>query len=93
MNKIGIYFAYWTHEWDADFHPFIDRVAGLGFDILEVNAGAIAGLTSAERGQLKSHAAERNLTLTYNIGLPHRYDIASADKSRSSSFRPLGHQI
>jgi len=20
MNKIGIYYAYWTHEWDADFH-------------------------------------------------------------------------
>ena len=81
MNKIGIYFAYWTHEWDADFHPFIDRVADLGFDILEVNGGAIAGLTSAERGRLKSHAADRNLTLTYNIGLPHRYDIASEDKA------------
>jgi hypothetical protein len=36
MNKIGIYYAYWTHEWDADFHPFIDKVAALGFDLLEV---------------------------------------------------------
>ena len=38
-SKVGIYYAYWTHDWDADFHPFVDKVAGLGFDVLEVNAG------------------------------------------------------
>ncbi len=37
MIKVGIYYAYWTHDWDADFHPYIDKVADLGFDILEVN--------------------------------------------------------
>ena len=42
MNKIGIYYAYWTHEWDADFHPFVDKVADLGFDVLEVNSGTVA---------------------------------------------------
>jgi hypothetical protein len=38
VSKIGIYYAYWTHDWDADFHPFVDKVADLGFDVLEVNA-------------------------------------------------------
>ncbi len=79
MNKIGIYYAYWTHEWDADFHPFIDKVAGLGFDILEVNAGTIAHMSADERRQLKAHAQDRNVILTYCVGLPREYDVASPD--------------
>ena len=27
MNKIGIYYAYWTHEKEADFHPFVEGSA------------------------------------------------------------------
>jgi D-psicose/D-tagatose/L-ribulose 3-epimerase len=81
MNKIGIYYAYWTHDWDVDFHPFVDKVADLGFDILEVNGGTVANLTAEERNRLKTHADERGLILTYCIGLPHQYDIASPDKA------------
>jgi D-psicose/D-tagatose/L-ribulose 3-epimerase len=79
MNKIGIYYAYWTHDWDADFHPFIDKVAELGFDILEVNAGTIAHMTSEGRQSLKAHADDKNIILSHCIGLPHQYDIASED--------------
>ena len=25
-NKVGIYYAYWTHDWDVDFVPFLARV-------------------------------------------------------------------
>ena len=80
MNKIGIYYAYWTHDWDTDFHPFVDKVADLGFDVLEVNAGTIAKITSRERENLRNHAADKNLILTYCIGLPPKYDIASEDR-------------
>jgi D-psicose/D-tagatose/L-ribulose 3-epimerase len=79
MNRIGIYYAYWTHEWDADFHPFIDKVADLGFDVLETNAGTVARMTSAERRALKSHADDRGIGLTFCIGLPHEFDPASPD--------------
>jgi len=79
MNKIGIYYAYWTHEWDADFHPFVDKVAELGFDILEVNAGTVANMTAEERWSLRAHADDRGIALSYCIGLPHHYDVASED--------------
>ena len=79
MNKIGIYYAFWTHDWDADFHPFIDKAADLGFDLLEVNAGTIANMTSEKRQRLKTHADDRELVLSYCIGLPKQYDIASVD--------------
>ncbi|MGB4595541.1 MAG: sugar phosphate isomerase/epimerase family protein [Anaerolineaceae bacterium] len=81
MNKVGIYYAFWTHEWDVDFHPYVDKVADLGFDILEINAGTFANMTSADRISLKKHADERDLDLTYCIGLPAEYDVASKDPS------------
>ena len=81
MNKIGIYYAYWTHDWDADFHPFIDKAAELGFDVLEVNAGTIAHMTSEERQSLKAHADDKNIILSHCICLPHQYDIASEDEA------------
>lgn len=81
MSKIGIYYAYWTHDWDADFHPFIDKVADLGFDVLEVNAGTIANMTSEERRSLKAHADDKAIALSHCIGLPKPYDIASQDKA------------
>jgi D-psicose/D-tagatose/L-ribulose 3-epimerase len=80
MNKIGIYYAYWTHEWDADFHPFVDKVAALGFDILEVNAGTIAQMNPGERIKLQAHAADKNITLSYCYGMPADCDVASADE-------------
>ncbi|MCK4724474.1 MAG: sugar phosphate isomerase/epimerase [Anaerolineales bacterium] len=79
MNKIGIYYAYWTHDWDADFHPFIDKVADIGFDILEVNGGTVANMTHEERRSLKDHADDKGIILSHCIGLPHKYDLASAD--------------
>jgi D-psicose/D-tagatose/L-ribulose 3-epimerase len=81
MNKIGIYYAYWTHNWDADFHPFVDKVADLGFDILEVNAGTIANMDSTERKALKAHADSRNITLSYCIGLTAEHDVASENEA------------
>ncbi len=81
MNTIGIYYAYWTHEWDADFHPFVDKVAELGFDLLEVNGGTIARMSPQQRQRLQAHAAEKHVSLSYCVGLPPPYDIASEDRS------------
>jgi D-psicose/D-tagatose/L-ribulose 3-epimerase len=69
VNKIGIYYAYWTHDWNVDFNPYVDKVADLGFDILETNAGTIANMSPDDRKKLKEHADSRNITLTYCIGL------------------------
>jgi D-psicose/D-tagatose/L-ribulose 3-epimerase len=81
MSKIGIYYAYWTHDWDADFHPFIDKVADLGFDLLEVNAGTVASMMAEEHKSLKAHADDRGIELSFCIGLPKQYDVASEDEA------------
>jgi D-psicose/D-tagatose/L-ribulose 3-epimerase len=77
MNPIGIYYAYWTQNWDADFVPYIRKAKRLGFDILEVNAGTVARMAGPERERLKEAAADAGIELTYCIGLPHDFDVAS----------------
>ena len=34
--KHGIYYAYWEHEWAADYCYYVDKAARLGFDVLEI---------------------------------------------------------
>lgn len=79
-NPIGIYYAYWTHEWDADFLPYVEKVKRLGFDTLEVNSGTVTRMSRGERDRLKNAAADAGIELTFCIGLPHAYDIASPER-------------
>ncbi len=79
MRKVGIYYAFWTHEWDVDFVPFIKKVKKLGFDQLELNGGTIAAMSSTEQKALKQMADDEDLLLSYGIGLQKQYDVSSLD--------------
>ena len=78
-NPVGIYYAYWEKEWNADFLPYVKKVKNLGFDVLEINAGSVVDMTAAERKALADAAKAEGIKLTYCIGLPGKYDVSSAD--------------
>jgi D-psicose/D-tagatose/L-ribulose 3-epimerase len=91
MNKVGIYYAYWTRDWDADFIPYLRKAKGLGFDALEVNAGTIASMGREGRETLKAAAGEAGMSLSCCIGLPPAADLASADPAvRRNGVKLLG---
>lgn len=79
--KFGTYFAYWEKEWDADYAVYCKKVAGLGFDILEVAAGGLAEKTDAELFTIKKAAQDNGVEITSCIGLPPQFDTSSADES------------
>ena len=81
MNGIGIYFAYWEREWKADYCRYIKKVKDLGFDCLEVEAGSLLAMDDRERERIYRTAGDEGIELTYCIGLPPRYDVASEDAS------------
>jgi D-psicose/D-tagatose/L-ribulose 3-epimerase len=81
MNKVGIYFAYWSKDWTADFIYYLNKVADLGFDVLEVTAEHILNMSDNKLKNLKSAAIERDINLTYAIGFSPNYDIASEDNN------------
>ncbi|HET6438555.1 MAG TPA: sugar phosphate isomerase/epimerase family protein [Anaeromyxobacter sp.] len=94
MRKVGIYYAFWTHEWDADFMPFVAKVRGLGFDQLEVNGGTIASMPVDQRTRLAGAARDAGLSLSYGIGLPARYDVSSLDEAvRAEGLRFMRQMI
>lgn len=79
--KIGTYFAYWEHEWDVDFFPYISRAASLGFDILEIAGGGLVNLPDEQVIRLKEEATRCGITLTVCLGLPAKYDVSSEDET------------
>ena len=79
MNKLGIYFAYWTKEWKADFLYYLEKAERLGFDVLEVSAACLGDMPAEKRAELKKAAEDKGIELTYCIGLPADRDPASDD--------------
>lgn len=81
MNKIGIYYAYWEKEWEADYCYYIDKVKRLGFDVLELAAGSLPDMSASQRKEIARSAREAGIDLTYCIGLPAEYDLANEEAS------------
>lgn len=79
MMQHGIYYAYWEHEWDGDYHYYIDKVARLGYDILEIAAGPLPQYSRDELIALRDHAREKNIRLTVGYGPAPENNIASPD--------------
>ncbi|GHT78118.1 D-psicose 3-epimerase [Spirochaetia bacterium] len=81
MNRpVGIYYAYWVHDWDVDFLPFIEKAKRLGFDLLELHAANIAERNSAYRLKVRDAAEKEGLLLSYGVGLEKKYDLSSPDE-------------
>jgi D-psicose/D-tagatose/L-ribulose 3-epimerase len=81
MRKVGVFYAYWTHEWEADFIPFVKKVKALGFDQLEVHGGAIAEMDAGSRKKLREEANQNSISLSYGIGLTPDHDVSSLDEA------------
>lgn len=81
MNKVGMYFAYWTDSWNADYKYYLNKIAGLGFDVFEAASAQILEMSKLELDELKKLAQDRGVDITYCIGLPKQYDMASEDAS------------
>lgn len=79
--KFGTYFAYWEKEWDADYAAYCKKVSDLGFDILEVAAGGLAGKTDAELYEIRQAARDNGIEITSCIGLPPQYNTSSEDET------------
>lgn len=80
MRRVGIYYAFWTHEWDVDFVPFIKKAKALGFDQLELNGGTVVTMDPQKQRDLKRMADDEGLVLSYGIGLKKEFDVSSLDE-------------
>ena len=82
MNKIGIHYAVWGNEWDVDMCERIRLAAECGFDVLEVTPPSyMTELNEQKMKDLKRCADDNGIEMSYCIGLPQDYDMASEDET------------
>lgn len=77
--KYGIYYAYWEEEWNADYVYYIEKVAKLGFDVLEIAAHQLLSYSDEEIAKIKASAEENNIILTAGIGPDENQNLSSED--------------
>ena len=91
--KYGIYYAYWEQEWAADYIPYIEKVAKLGFDFLEIACTPINGYTKQQLLDIRQAAKDNGIFLTAGHGPSASQNLASADptvvKSAKAFFTEL----
>ena len=79
-RPVGIFYAYWVHDWDVDFLPFVDKVKALGFDLLELHAAVLESKDISYRLKIRDKAEKAGIALSYGMGLDRDYDLSSMDE-------------
>ena len=79
--KYGIYNAYWTHEWSANYEYYIPKVERLGFDVLEISCAALTCDYASEEKlrDLKKCAEDHGIQLTAGYGPTKEQNLSAAD--------------
>ncbi len=77
--KHGIYYAYWEKEWAADYEYYVEKVARLGFDILELGAAPLPDYTPAQIRSLKACAEKNGIELTAGYGPTSEHNMGASD--------------
>lgn len=82
MLEYGIFYAYWSQDWDADPDDLGERVrrAGeLGFDLIEIHCDVLLSWDSDDREALKRQASEYGVDMSFVTTLSSDTDISSPD--------------
>ncbi len=77
--KYGIYYAYWEKEWSADYIPYIEKAAKLGFDFLEIACSPINGYSMQQLKDIRQAAKDNGIFLTAGHGPKPDQNLASSD--------------
>jgi len=77
--KYGIYYAYWEKQWGGDYIRYPEKVAKLGFDVLEISCAGVADMTDGQIDALNRAAGDSGISLSGNYGPKPEEDITSSD--------------
>lgn len=77
--KHGIYYAYWEKEWAADYLYYVEKVARLGFDLLEIGAAPLPEYSTDQIKALRDCASQNGIQLTAGYGPTYDHNMGSSD--------------
>jgi len=88
--KFGTLYSYWSKDWDCDhdgYATLIEKVAKIGFDVLEVSADHVHRMPEEELKDLNNIRKAHGIGITVNSGPSKKYDLASTDdKTRAAGI-------
>lgn len=79
--KYGIYYAYWEDQWAADYIPYIEKAARLGFDFLEIACTPINTWSESQLRDVRQAARDNGIFLTAGHGPTKNQNLADADEA------------
>jgi D-psicose/D-tagatose/L-ribulose 3-epimerase len=79
--QYGIYYAYWERQWGGDYLKYPQKVAGLGFDILEISCASLPELGDSALKTLRQAADDAGVRLTGGYGPRQQENLASPDRA------------
>ncbi len=77
--RYGIYYAYWTRNWQVDYREYIYKVKRLGFDLLEMSVIPLIDASDNVLLELKNIADSEGLALTSGYGPSAKHNLGSSD--------------
>ncbi|MGA2495841.1 MAG: sugar phosphate isomerase/epimerase [Roseiarcus sp.] len=77
--KFGIYYPYWEHEWSVDCLKYVEKVAKLGFDIIEIAGQPVSSYSQAHVDEIARCARDNGVAMTANLGPSPQQNLSSAD--------------
>ncbi|MGV0875626.1 sugar phosphate isomerase/epimerase family protein [Martelella sp. FLE1502] len=77
--KFGIYYSYWEQEWSADCLRHVEKVAKLGFDVIEIAAHHLNSFSPAHIDEIARAARDNNITVTSGLGPSQERNLSSPD--------------
>jgi D-psicose/D-tagatose/L-ribulose 3-epimerase len=77
--RFGIYYPYWEREWSADCLKYVEKVAKLGFDVIEIAAQHLNRYTPAHIDEIARSARENGIAITAGLGPSPHKNLSSPD--------------
>jgi len=90
--KFGIYYSYWEREWSADCLKYVEKVAKLGFDVIEIAAQHLNDYSPAHIAEIARSARANGVAVTAGLGPSPRKNLSSADPAIRKAGRAFFEQ-
>ena len=77
--KFGIYYSYWEQQWSADCLRYVEKVAKLGFDVIEIAAHHLNSYGPSHIAEVGRSAKDNGIKITAGLGPSPQRNLSSAD--------------
>ena len=79
QSKFGIDHSHREQEWSADCLKYVEKVAKLGFDVIEIAAHHLNSYSPAHIAEVGRSAKDNAITITAGLGPSSQRNLSSAD--------------